>query len=90
MLMEARLPLNKLNYLSYLLGEWDCRTHCTQPKLEELTGYLMFCAQVIPYARAFMRSLFNFSASFNSCFARRRITRSARRDLKWWLTFASA
>lgn len=88
--MEARLPAEKLVFLQSLLASWLTRSHCTQRELAELTGYLQFCAQVIPYSRAFLRSMFDFSASFRTPFARRRIPRSMHRDLQWWATFSSA
>jgi hypothetical protein len=88
--MEARLPVDKLSYLADLLYKWYSKTHCTLRELQELTGYLQFCSQIIPFSMAFLRSLFDFSSSFKSSFARRRITRPARRDISWWLTYSSA
>jgi hypothetical protein len=88
--MEARLPDDKLQYLQGLLSNWAAKTHCTQLELAELTGYLQFCSQVIPYSRAFLRSMFDFSATFKSSFSRRRISRAVRRDLQWWATFSSS
>lgn len=74
--MEARLPADKLTYLGELLEQWSAKSHCTLHELAELTGYLMFCSQVIPYSRAFLRSMFDFSSTFKSSFSRRRISRS--------------
>jgi hypothetical protein len=87
--MEARLPPKKLTYLSDLLSKWQSKTHCTLFELQELTGYLQFCSQVIPFSRAFLRSLFDFATSFKSRFARRRISRPAQRDITWWRTYSS-
>jgi len=88
--MEARLPLYKLEYLSLVLSSWVKRSQCTLRELQELVGYLQFCSQVIPYAlaRAFIRSLFDFTSSFRSPFSHRTIPRAARRDLNWWCRFA--
>ncbi|KAL1936893.1 hypothetical protein VTO73DRAFT_4842 [Trametes versicolor] len=88
--MEARLPSDKLSYLVELLQSWSTRTSCRARELEELTGYLQFCAQVIPYSRAFIRSLFNFSSSFTTPYARRRLPKSARNDIRWWLNLSTA
>ena len=52
--MEARLPPDKLSYLTTLLSSWISRTHCTLRQLQELTGFLQFCSQVIPHSRAFI------------------------------------
>jgi hypothetical protein len=57
--------------------------------LEELTGYLIFCSQVIPYSRTFITSLFNFSASFSSQFSCHHISHAAHRDITWWLTYCT-
>ncbi|KAF7342789.1 Integrase/recombinase xerD [Mycena sanguinolenta] len=88
--MEARLPLEKLAFLQTLLATWRSKSHCTQRELSELTGYLQFCSQVIPYSRAFLRSMFDFSSSFRTPFAHRRIPRVVRRDIEWWAMFSPA
>jgi hypothetical protein len=90
MAMEARLPAEKLSYLTDILVKWRSKSHCTLHELQELTGYLQFCSQIIPFSKAFLPALFDFSVSFHNPFARRRITRPARRDLNWWLTYSSA
>nr|VWO98972.1 Dual O-methyltransferase/FAD-dependent monooxygenase CTB3 (Cercosporin toxin biosynthesis cluster protein 3) [Includes: O-methyltransferase (EC, FAD-dependent monooxygenase (EC ] [Ganoderma boninense] len=87
--MEARLPPDKLSYLLELLRSWECRTRCQLLELQELTGYLQFCSLVIPFSRAFIRSLFNFMASFTSPYAHRHIPRPVRRDISWWLNLAT-
>jgi hypothetical protein len=87
--MEARLGENKLSFLQELLASWSSRSHCTLRELEELTGFLQFVSQVIPYSRAFLRSLYDFQSSFHdNNFAQRRIARPAMRDLSWWSTVA--
>lgn len=86
--MEARLPPSKVKFLHETLQEWTAKSHCTLRELQELTGYLHFCSAVIPHSRAFIRALEDFSSSFTSPFATRRITRIAKRDLLWWSTFS--
>jgi hypothetical protein len=87
--MEVRLPSEKLGYLLELLSSWNSMTTCTQPELEELTGFLQFTSQVIPTSRAFLRGLYDFSAGFTSRFSRRHISKAARRDIDWWRRFAA-
>jgi hypothetical protein len=84
-LMEARLPAEKLSYLN----EWSHRTHATLREVQELTGFLQFASQVIPTARAFLRGLYDFEWEFATPFSRRRISKPARRDITWWVTFAA-
>ncbi|KAF7345311.1 Integrase/recombinase xerD [Mycena sanguinolenta] len=87
--MEARLPAEKLAYLSEVLHVWRGKTHCSLRELQEFTGYLIFCSQVIPHSRAFLQSLFDFAASFKSSYSRRRLSHAARRDISWWSDFAA-
>src|SRR5882672_4986300 len=59
--MEARLPIKKLGYLRELLDSWMGCKACVLKELQELVGFLQFCAQVIPHGRTFIRGLMNFS-----------------------------
>jgi hypothetical protein len=86
--LEARLPLEKLSYLKEMLTSWTCRTHTTLRDIQELTGFLQFASQVIPTARAFLRGLYDFESELTSPFARRRLSKAARRDITWWAAFA--
>ncbi|KAG9227027.1 hypothetical protein CCMSSC00406_0008999 [Pleurotus cornucopiae] len=87
--MEARLPNNKLVYLNELLASWSTKCHCNLHEVQELTGFLHFSSQVIPYSRAFLRRLTQFSTTFSTPHSRRHIPRCARSDLRWWQTYAS-
>ena len=65
--MEAHLPVKKLGYLRELLDSWMEHKACFLKELQELVGFLQFCAQVIPHGR--IRSLINFSMTFNDDFS---------------------
>ncbi|KAF4616706.1 hypothetical protein D9613_008807 [Agrocybe pediades] len=86
--MEVRLPPQKLAYLTELLDSWDGISSCSKLQVEELTGFLQFASQVVPTARAALRGLYDFAASFTSRFQRRIVPKSARRDIAWWKQFA--
>ncbi|KAF7368055.1 Integrase/recombinase xerD [Mycena sanguinolenta] len=86
--LEARLPAEKLSYLKDLLTDWPLRTHATLREIQELTGFLQFASQVIPTACAFLRGLYDFEKGFATPFSRRRLSRSARRDIAWWAMFS--
>ncbi len=88
--MEARLPDEKLSYLRELLSLWSSKSSCNLHELQELTGFLHFASQVIPYSRAFLRRLIQFLTSFSTPHSRRHIPRYARCDLRWWSTYASS
>ncbi|KAF5384159.1 hypothetical protein D9615_003180 [Tricholomella constricta] len=87
--MEARLPSDKLAYLTELLDTWALKKQCTLRELQALTGFLQFASQVIPKSRTFIRRLFDFSCTFTSPFATRHIPKSAMSDIHWWRTFSS-
>jgi hypothetical protein len=87
--MEARLPEEKLSYLTELLASWSRCTHARLRDVQELTGFLQFASQVIPTARAFLRGLYDFQAEFATPFTCRRVSKAARRDLAWWSMFAA-
>lgn len=87
--MEVRLPPDKLTYLCELTSVWVTRRRATRWDLEELTGFLQFASQVIPLARAFICTLYDFAATFPpSPFSCRHISRAARLDIEWWHTVA--
>ncbi len=85
--MEARMPPDKLIWLGDLLADWRQRRTCRLRDLQALIGFLQFAAQVIPHARAFIRRLIEFSATFSSDFSSRYIPQYARADINWWSVF---
>ncbi len=76
--MEARMPPDKIAWLGDLLADWRQRRTCRLRDLQALIGFLQFAAQVIPHARAFIRRLIKFSATFSSDFASRHTPQYAR------------
>ncbi len=87
--MEARMPADKLAWLGDLLATWRSRRTCRLRELQSLIGFLQFSAQVIPHARAFIRRLIEFSATFKSAFSVRHIPAYARADIHWWSVYHS-
>ena len=57
--METRLPPQKLAKARELVATFRKREVTTLRELQSLTGYLSFCAKVIPVGRSFLRRLFN-------------------------------
>lgn len=86
--MEARLPQDKLVYLTNLLDSWSSRSACRLKELQQLIGFLQFASQVIPHSRAFLHRLITFSCSFKNDFTRRRLSIAAQREIHWWKVFA--
>src|SRR5882672_7641410 len=71
--MEARLPHEKFTYLKAYLLDWQSQKTCTLREIQELAGFLQFCAQVIPHGRTFIRGLF---------------PAYVRSDIHWWSIYA--
>ena len=57
--MEARLPLQKLTKARELVASFVRQKTTTLQELQSLTGYLSFCAKVIPVDRSFLRHLYD-------------------------------
>ncbi|PPQ82917.1 hypothetical protein CVT24_008668, partial [Panaeolus cyanescens] len=87
--MEARLPQDKMAILIELLSTWRNKRIASLRDTQELSGYLQFASQVIPYSRSFMRRIFDFQSRFHSRFHRLHIPSSVQADLRWWTTFCS-
>jgi len=64
MAMEAHLPDEKLVYLKVLLDSWLQWSKCSLWDIQELTGFLQFCVQVIPHAHMLTCRLIKFSMTF--------------------------
>jgi len=88
--MEMCLPQEKLTYLHGILCDWLVHKQCNLQELQELIGFLQFCAQVIPHSCSFICSLINFSMTFNGNFMQRHILAYACSDILWWLAYAES
>ena len=86
--MEARLPPDKLCYLREILDSAMVAGSMSLVQVQELTGFLQFALQVIPYSRAFLHRLIDFSITFASPFTRCWVLAYARADIHWWHSFA--
>ena len=84
--MVIRLPLSKLHKAQALVSTVSKQVTISLLELQSLTGYLNFAAIVIPLGRTFLRRLYNLQLYFpaQSPPCRRRISREAQKDLRWW------
>ena len=64
-----------------------CRC-CTLWEIQELIGFLKFCAQVIPHGHMFIHSCINFSMTFPSDFTKRHVPAYVHSDIDWWSVYA--
>jgi len=82
--MIARLPLSKISKGSQLVSDALEAGNLTKGETEHLTGFLSFCATVIPPGRTFLASSWHFQHTYREPKAYRPLTRDAIADLEWW------
>jgi len=87
--MLIRLPTRKLEKARIIVESAHGATSISLIDLQRITGFLNFVTGVIPLGRTFLRRLYNMELNFpqhgtqgSNC--RRRITREAYQDLRWW------
>ena len=57
-------------------------------EVQELAGFLQFCAQVVPHGHTFIRGLMNFSKTFSNEFTLKYIPAYVHSDIHWWSMYA--
>ena len=84
--MIIRLLHEKPHRTEQLVQTTMNQTFWLLPELQHITGYLNFVATVAPLGRTFLRRLFNMQLHFTTerTHFRRRISREAHKDLRWW------
>jgi hypothetical protein len=86
--MEIRLPQDKHDRALKAVDETLARGATDFISLRSMISFLSFCARVILLRRLFLRNLFNFLYALRAASpnpqAKRRLSREAIRDLKWW------
>ena len=88
-LMEARLPPDKLNKCSALLSDFLHRKKATLREVQSLTGLLNFACSVIVPGRAFLRRLIDLTVGIQSPHHLIRLSKDVKEDLKVWQSFLS-
>ena len=84
-LMEARLPSEKLLKAKTLVSAALNKKAIPRKELDSLLGFLCFAARVVKPGRAFLRRLFNATASVTSKLIH--LNKDMRADLLWWHHF---
>ena len=82
--MEARLPADKLHTAKNLATLALEKTSLSIDELDQILGFLTFCAKVVSPGRAFLRRLFNAKTSKASHI---HLNEDMRADLLWWQHF---
>jgi hypothetical protein len=86
-LMEARLPLDKLEKCRMLLIEFLAKEKATLAELQSLIGLLNFTVCVVAPGRPFLRRLIDLTIGLKYPTHRRRLTKEVKADLCMWLEF---
>ncbi|XP_053392697.1 uncharacterized protein LOC128555162 isoform X1 [Mercenaria mercenaria] len=86
-LMQARLPDDKLAKAASLLQELCNKNTCTLRVLLSLIGLLNFACSVVKPGRAFLRRLINLSIGVKKLHFKVKLRPSARADMLMWLKF---
>ena len=89
---HLRLPVDKLDRLRTLLGEWKDRKVCTRRELESLIGSLNHACKVVKPGRSFLRRMIDLLHRAGIGTTPRphhhiRLNREFRSDLQWWRKF---
>ena len=86
-LMQLRLPDEKLLELRALLLSWQNKRRCTKKELLSLIGKLSFAAKVIKPGRLFVRRLIDLSKTVRKLHHHLYISHAAQEDIEWWRRF---
>ena len=86
-LMEVRLPIEKLVKIRELLDYFICKRKATLKELQSLTGLLKFACSVVVPGRTFLRRLIDLTRGLKKPHHYAKLTREAKADLQVWKCF---
>ena len=86
-LLQMRLPPDKLREILEELTNWQSYSKTTQQKLLSLIGKLAFAARAVPAGRLFIRRLITLSTKAKRLHHRIHLNSDARADSAWWQEF---
>lgn len=87
LLMEARLPLNKLQRILDFLDTMLDRRTCTKLQLLQLLGHLNFASRIILAGRSFVSYLITLSTTVTELHHHVTLTSDCRKDIVMWKQF---
>jgi hypothetical protein len=88
-LMQARLPLNKVSRIVQILDEVSSRKTCTKRKLLSLLGHLNFASRVVVPGRTFVSYLLSLAHSVPELHHHVTLNKDCRLDMQMWRQFLS-
>ena len=87
--MCLRLPVDKLERVQKLVGEFECKTSATKQELDELAGLLAHCSTVIKGGSTFTRRIYDLCATETRPYMRIHLTKEFLEDILWWKGFST-
>ena len=87
-LLEMRLPKDKLHDLQVTTSAWAGRRSCWKKELESLVGKLAHASRAVRPGKTFLRSLIELVKGIRKDFHHIRMNAAARSDIYWWSVFA--
>jgi hypothetical protein len=84
-LMQLRLPADKLSKALKLLADFQGCQRCRLSEVRALAGYLGHCAQVVRGGRIFLRRLWDLTLKAQHAHHWVYVDAEARKDVDWWL-----
>lgn len=88
-LMQARLPPDKLAHLVLLLESFMQKSSCTKRELQSLLGHLNFACRTIVPGRSFISRLLEIMKSAKRQNQIINLTEESKEDIKMWFTLLS-
>jgi hypothetical protein len=82
-----RVPEDKMKKAFHATSRLHQQDSITRKEMENLAGFLSFCAPAVQLGRLHMRTIWTFVASYpqhKSSFIKKRVTADVREDLVWW------
>ena len=88
-LMELRLPPERLERLAKTVNQWRLRKSCKKRDLLALIGQLQHACRVVKPGRSFLRRMIDLSMTVRELHHFIHLSRGDRSDLEWWSMFLS-
>ena len=87
-LLELRLPKDKLHNLQVATSAWAGRRSCRKKELESLVGKLAHASRVVPPGKTFLQGFFELVKGIRRDFHHIWMNAAARSDIYWWSVLA--
>ena len=88
MLLEMRLPSDKLVKLREVLKWFQGQRKVTKKKLQQLGGYLAHFSKVVKGGRIFSRRIYDMLKIIKKPYYKIRLNGEFRQDVQWWSNYA--